>query len=1194
MAWCSPGVPLTLCSWNARGLLGLCPQLRRRKVTYLHGLLSRHVVAMVQEVHGDARAAKAMLHLNSSQWFVHYVPGASTASGGLLFVVARSAFPRDADFQVRVLVPGRVAKLAIRAAGLRMEFVNVHFFGFSAEETRMVRSLLGALRNAAAASPLSVACFVAGDFNFPAVGETRRKLHAPAASPARPALPAGAGSLRTELGLWTEMFQEVDTHFDPGGHSVGRLDRVYAAGPAWLWRSLFVSAAVREPPDQLFYRGLSDHSPVMVSVACSRPRKASNRVAPEVCANPRYQVVLDKLIRMARFAALPALARVAMLKELMHEAARIVRNEMLEDSSSVFGVATLFGAMSRCVALSRGPLAERLRARHREARRHLDVDALGFVSLARPLAFAAEFEQAVDALLGRRLAAVRADGGHVPRKDRKAAAIARQRRMWRMGDRRLVLSGVRASSLAAPARDPVEMTRLLRDHWRPIFESTPASPHAWHEVIAAHGGRLSAPLRVPDRPVLDRICERMRDSAPGLDGLPAAAWRHCPPAGRDALYELFVWSCAGFGLDLASTSGMLAFAPKEGEEETGGRIVCETSSVRTLVLKDVSLKILGGVASHAVRPFVRECTDRDQRGFTPGRDFGENVLLLDTLARGWDLAAPSPRDVLDEPCLLFTDFEAAFPSLRQDFIFDVLLFACFPEGLVCLIFSQYCGATVRSSVGGFDSFFAWVRAGVAQGCPMSSWLFLAAMNVVMGFLRSACSPRMVVVQGCADDLGFALRALRALPALVAAFGVLAGPTGLRLKVVKCVLVPTGVFSDVLVAAMRAAITRLCPDFSWVLIAPCGKYLGYWLGPGAGSRQFVAQLAKMRRRNAALCAAGVHAGAAAREFAARVASVLPYVARLRRVPNEVFRAMMLMAASALHLAPNSLGERELLSMERFGGPRLPDVRTRARGGAFAAGVRFLPSLRRSLGFLEARADVGLPIADVVRGQRSRPHWDEEPIALYLADALWPASRRYARVAAELFPVDFPLGGREAAAGLARRAAASFAALGPGPRWAALWARRAATYGFEEVEMQNLIEVASGGRLRGYAGECLLKSLAGSWFTSKRMHEASILPCLFCGLLLGDDLKHYLRCGALALCFERLAAVTCVAADPAALALAYMLYHHSRFGSMAVSPEECCRGARPLLDAFEGEHRIFARLREPRRPRLRARARHMAAG
>ncbi len=58
---------------------------------------------------------------------------------------------------------------------------------------------------------------------------------------------------------------------------------------------------------------------------------------------------------------------------------------------------------------------------------------------------------------------------------------------------------------------------------------------------------------------------------------------------------------------------------------------------------------------------------------------------------------------------------------------------------------------------------------------------------------------------------------------------------------------------------------------------CGKYLGLWIGPAAGARQWLAPMLKYKERVPAINAAKFTPILAVREYKVKVCTVLHYVA-----------------------------------------------------------------------------------------------------------------------------------------------------------------------------------------------------------------------------------------------------------------------------------------------------------------------------
>ena len=82
-----------------------------------------------------------------------------------------------------------------------------------------------------------------------------------------------------------------------------------------------------------------------------------------------------------------------------------------------------------------------------------------------------------------------------------------------------------------------------------------------------------------------------------------------------------------------------------------------------------------------------------QRGFTPGRQIGQNIVDLDSGARAFgmtgEVSFSNPLGKFLCPLLAFFDYAAAFPSLSQQFMFLVLSFIGMPEGLYRVVEANY-------------------------------------------------------------------------------------------------------------------------------------------------------------------------------------------------------------------------------------------------------------------------------------------------------------------------------------------------------------------------------------------------------------------------------------------------------------------------------------------------------------------------
>ena len=111
----------------------------------------------------------------------------------------------------------------------------------------------------------------------------------------------------------------------------------------------------------------------------------------------------------------------------------------------------------------------------------------------------------------------------------------------------------------------------------------------------------------------------------------------------------------------------------------------------------------------------------------------------------------------EEPLAVFLDFEAAFPSLNQDFIQRVLEARGWPmwtRRFVAVLYdNNFCALSISGVIGtGFK-----VTAGVRQGCPLSPLLFSIISDVLLRRLQRLALG--VLVRAYADDIALVLRQL---------------------------------------------------------------------------------------------------------------------------------------------------------------------------------------------------------------------------------------------------------------------------------------------------------------------------------------------------------------------------------------------------------------------------------------------------
>ena len=276
----------------------------------------------------------------------------------------------------------------------------------------------------------------------------------------------------------------------------------------------------------------------------------------------------------------------------------------------------------------------------------------------------------------------------------------------------------------------------------------------------------------------------LRDSAPGLDGLPFSAWANAGDYAIDTLLNIDSWLRRGLRMPAAFNSILQVFLPKGSHADDDEVVAREPDTCRPLGLEGTDCKILCCAWNHAFRRHSSKHMHYTQRGFVPGRQLIQNVVDLDIHCR--IAAAPSVDSRL--PCLFAWDFAAAFPSVSWEWLEILLSHMRVPIGILEFIRGIYFCVQAFAACTGSHVFFDMIHAGVLQGCPLSGLLSTWVLEPMLLALEAKCR-RDTVVRACADDIGAATTRFDEVVVLESLFSRWSRCSNLRLKPIKCNIVP---------------------------------------------------------------------------------------------------------------------------------------------------------------------------------------------------------------------------------------------------------------------------------------------------------------------------------------------------------------------------------------------------------------------
>ena len=324
------------------------------------------------------------------------------------------------------------------------------------------------------------------------------------------------------------------------------------------------------------------------------------------------------------------------------------------------------------------------------------------------------------------------------------------------------------------------------------------------------------------------------NSAPGPDGIPFKAWRALGPLGVSILHatasclegvdaqRLLIEAykdCTDDGTHQYNYNTMVCLPKKSTSTTQDGTEAYTTNNTRPLSIVNCDNRIVAAAARIRWEQHLNKWILPRQQGFLSNRSIIRNLLQLDTASMITSLTQPAGA------CILL-DFASAFPSVSQEFLFDVLRHIGLPQTSLNLLTSLYSNSLCEVKQGNTSTPGFLFEAGVRQGCPLSPLLYATVAEVLLDKIEQQCPGTLT--RCYADDTALVANDFwKEAPHLVKIFQEFSQISGLHLNLRKSFIIP---LDEGELNAFQDRLAEQLPAWRDMQVARKGKYLGFFVGP----------------------------------------------------------------------------------------------------------------------------------------------------------------------------------------------------------------------------------------------------------------------------------------------------------------------------------------------------------------------------
>ncbi|KAJ4783220.1 RNA-directed DNA polymerase (reverse transcriptase)-related family protein [Rhynchospora pubera] len=244
-------------------------------------------------------------------------------------------------------------------------------------------------------------------------------------------------------------------------------------------------------------------------------------------------------------------------------------------------------------------------------------------------------------------------------------------------------------------------------------KSIPASGHTTLEAL-------------PDFQKVKRAVFQMGpDKSPGPDGVTARfIQKYWNIIGPDLVQQIKQIFHTGWIPDDWLKCNIILI-PKGDEPET-------PSQFRPISIGNVLYRLIMKILTNRLRPHMKKLIAQEQTAFLHNRCISDNVLLIKEVLNSFNT-----KKFKHHAFMLKADITKAFDKLNWNFLEHACNHVNMPRKITRMMISAYQRAKVTILINGTGDGFITPSRGLRQGCPMSPYMFILAMEMMSRIFKKA-------------------------------------------------------------------------------------------------------------------------------------------------------------------------------------------------------------------------------------------------------------------------------------------------------------------------------------------------------------------------------------------------------------------------------------------------------------------------